>query len=124
MEVDAEFTGLRQKDGTPQIHVFDLLALGPLRVLDAGRVDWVGAYMPFSKRYELLEAIWTDMKVHPKNVFLVPVVANPKMCEYFAVQTSLPLSEGLVVRHKEQKHIGAMSGCVDAKTGFFKVKFR
>lgn len=112
LELDCEYTGPRQKNGVHEIYVFDLLGF------QDGWINWF-----YCNRRLTLEALWTTLTSQP-HVHIVPVVENPGMVDFFAQQLTNPLSEGIVVRHKDHKHIGALNGCATSKTGFYKIKHR
>jgi hypothetical protein len=108
--LDVEYTGLRHKNGTPELYVFDLLAL---------HGEWLT--MPFEMRYRILGefGILNDTP----HVYRVDVMANPQMAAMYKACQSDPLCEGVVIRAADQINVGTRDRCKDG-AGIFKVKFR
>lgn len=127
--LDMEWCGNRcvQHVKEHSLHVFDLLSCD-LRILDLlsyGDDGWLGQ-VPFEKRYSALEYIVQMLPVlggKPKHVHLIPCRKNPGLVDYFAEQLTNPLSEGLVVRHKDSKLVGSFTKPAVGDR-MFKVKHR
>jgi len=96
------------------LHVFDILMLNG---------EWMG-YVSFQDRYSILhEMMRIDYCGSGQNVKIVPVRCNPGLSDFFLEQNQDPLSEGIVVRHKDSKLIGGFNEC---KVGdrMFKIRHR
>lgn len=101
---DAELMGTRgvAHDRTPRLLIFDLL-------MDKGR--WLRS-VPFKTRWELLAGLWASAQVVASiiawealgarfPVALVPQMTGGGLVDFFAQQMQDPLSEGLVIRHRD-----------------------
>lgn len=111
--VDAEFVGTRQKDGTPELYLFDQLAR-------AGK--WIGNE-PFTERYASLARVFAALLDVPPSIHLLPAWSNPGLVDRFMEQMQDPLSEGLMIRRADSKLIGSPKGCA-VNALWMKCKFR
>ncbi len=108
--LDVEYVHLRQQNGTPELYVFDVLAL---------HGEWLS--MPFEMRYRILNAF--GILNDTPNVHRVPVMANPHMTALYEALQPDPLCEGIVIRAANQVNVGTRDKCCDG-AGIMKVKFR
>ena len=116
--LDCEWVGCRVVEHVKEhcLHVFDILMY---------ENDWLGN-MGFWERYKLLaltfgRAIWDSGLL--AHVHLVPCWQNPGLVDKFMEQLQDPLSEGLVVRHKDSGLVGSFSECA-TNPQWFKIKYR
>lgn len=110
--LDMEFSGPRHVNGTPELHVFDLLAVND---------RWVGDAC-FAARHAWLTNMMMSMSA--PHIYLVPAFINPGMVELYHRQRENPLCEGLVVRRATSTMKGSPIGCVESREGYYKVRFR
>ncbi len=97
--LDLEWTGLRQLGDEGSLYIFDVLMSEGL---------WVQA--PFSQRLSALQC-W-KAQIHPL-IRVAQYVSNPSMTDLFQMQLQEPLSEGIVIRHKDQVNRGSFEKSVE-----------
>ena len=114
--LDMEWMGPRVVAAVEEhsLNVFDLLMLNG---------EWLGN-VGFQDRYAILRGLMRiDCCGSGMNVKIIPVRRNPGLTDFFLEQKTDPLSEGIVVRHKDSTLVGSFSKCATGDR-FFKVKYR
>lgn len=115
--LDCEWVGCRVVEHVKEhcLHVFDILM---------HENDWLGN-MGFWERYKLLAHIFAKASLYIPGpyVHLVPCWPNPGLMDRFMEQLQDPLSEGLVVRHKDSGLVGSFSAPA-VNPQWVKVKYR
>jgi ATP-dependent DNA ligase len=122
--LDTEYLGLRCVDhlkGSHSLHVFDVLTFNN---------TWLGNW-PYCERLALLHEMYGNLFAHLidtdadeiTNIHYIPTQCNPGLVEMFEAQKQNPLSEGIVVRHKDSKLVGGFNGCKNGDR-MYKIRYR
>lgn len=110
--LDCEWMGPRSKGSVHELYIFDLIGWSG---------EWVG-HWPFDTRYDNLSHVCRTLPPR-EHVHVLKNMPSPGLTEKFQELLTQESCEGLVIRAHDHRHIGGVNKCVEAKSGFWKIKF-
>lgn len=113
--LDTELVGPRHKGMSHRLYLFDVLTFP--------NGEWIN--LPYYRRLDMLRALADVAEIGPYTApvsWLDPFTIL-SLNEQYEQEKQNPLSEGLVIRHRNQINVGSLSGQAQSHL-FLKIKFK